>query len=67
MLVLSRKAQESIIIGDDIVVTIVDIGRGRVQVGIRAPSSVPVYRQEIIERMIANGEIDELECCMAGA
>jgi carbon storage regulator len=65
MLVLSRKPQESIIIGEDIVITIVDIGRGRVQVGVRAPSYIPVYRQEIVERMVANGEIEALECCPA--
>jgi carbon storage regulator len=56
MLVLSRKNRESIVIGDDIVVTIVEIGRGRVQIGVRAPSEIPVYRQEIVERMVANGE-----------
>jgi carbon storage regulator len=63
MLVLSRKPRESIIIGEDIVITIVDIGRGRVQIGVRAPSYIPVYRQEIVERMVANGEIESLECC----
>ncbi len=63
MLVLSRKTHESIIIGEDIVITIVDIGRGRVQVGVRAPSYIPVFRQEIVERMVANGEIESLECC----
>lgn len=63
MLVLSRKPRESIVIGEDIVITIVDIGRGRVQIGVRAPSYIPVYRQEIVERMVANGEIEALDCC----
>lgn len=63
MLVLSRKPRESIVIGEDIVITIVDIGRGRVQIGVRAPAYVPVYRQEIVDRMVANGEIDALDCC----
>ncbi len=63
MLILSRRRRESIVIGEDIVITIVDIGRGRVQVGVRAPSYLPVYRQEIVERMVANGEIEALDCC----
>lgn len=58
MLVLSRKPGESIMIAGEIVVTVVEMGRGRVQIGVRAPNDVPIYRQEIVERMIANGEID---------
>ncbi len=59
MLVLSRKIGESIVIAGDIVVTVVELGRGRVQIGIDAPSHVPVYRNEIVERMIASGEWSE--------
>ena len=47
MLVLSRKLGERICIGDDIVVTITQINGGRVRVGIEAPRSVDVYRDEI--------------------
>lgn len=47
MLVLARKEQESICIGDSIVVTVVRIGRGRVQLGIEAPSHVSIRRQEL--------------------
>jgi carbon storage regulator len=49
MLVLSRHRDESIMIGDDIVVTIVDIRGDKVRLGIDAPSDVPVHRQEIYE------------------
>ena len=49
MLVLSRHRDESIIIGDDIVVTIVDIRGDKVRLGIQAPSNVPVHRQEIYD------------------
>jgi carbon storage regulator len=63
MLMLSRKHGEAIVIGEDIVITIVEISRGRVQIGIQAPSYVPVYRKEIVERMIAKGEIEPLACC----
>ena len=47
MLVLSRKASESIQIGDDIVVTIVRISSGEVRVGIDAPAQVPILRGEL--------------------
>ena len=49
MLVLSRQREESIMIGDNIVVTIVDIRGDKVRVGINAPTEIPVHRQEIYE------------------
>ena len=49
MLVLSRHRDESIMIGDDIVVTIVDIRGDKVRLGIEAPNDVPVHRQEVYE------------------
>jgi len=49
MLVLSRHRDESIMIGDDIVVTIVDIRGDKVRLGINAPTTVPVHRQEVYE------------------
>lgn len=48
MLVLSRKLGEKIVIGDNISITIIDIDRGKVRLGIEAPRSVPVYRQELL-------------------
>ena len=49
MLVLSRKLGERIYIGDDICVTVVAIDRGKVRLGIEAPRSVPVHRQELLD------------------
>ncbi len=49
MLVLSRQRDESIIIGDNVVVTIVDIRGDKVRLGIEAPKEVPVHRQEVYE------------------
>ena len=49
MLVLSRQRDESIIIGDNIVVTIVDIRGDKVRLGINAPIEIPVHRQEVYE------------------
>jgi carbon storage regulator len=62
MLLLSRKSGQSIVINDDIVVTIVAVDRNRVQIGIKAPGYVPVFRKEIVERMVAAGEIEPLAC-----
>jgi carbon storage regulator len=49
MLVLSRQRDESIIIGDNIVVTIVDIRGDKVRLGIKAPSEISVHREEIYD------------------
>ncbi len=49
MLVLSRQRDESIIIGDNIVVTIVDIRGDKVRLGIQAPKEIPVHRQEVYD------------------
>lgn len=49
MLVLSRKKNESIHIGNDIVITVVEIRGDKVRLGIVAPLEVPVHRQEVYE------------------
>ena len=49
MLVLSRQRDESIVIGDHIVVTIVDIRGDKVRLGIDAPGEIPVHRLEVHE------------------
>lgn len=49
MLVLSRKIGERITIGDNIRLTIIDIDRGKIRLGIEAPRDVPVFRSELIE------------------
>jgi carbon storage regulator len=49
MLVLSRKKNESIIINNDITVTVVEIRGDKVRLGIVAPKEVPVHRQEVYE------------------
>ena len=49
MLVLSRKKNESIVINNDITVTVVEIRGDKVRLGIIAPKEVPVHRQEVYE------------------
>lgn len=48
MLVLSRKLGEKIFIGENICITVVDIDRGKIRLGIEAPRDVPIYRQELL-------------------
>ena len=48
MLVLSRKLGEKIYINDDICITVVDIDRGKIRLGIEAPREVPIFRQELL-------------------
>ena len=49
MLVLSRKAGERIMIGDNIVVTVVRTGRDNVRIGLEAPDDVKIIREELID------------------
>jgi carbon storage regulator len=48
MLVLSRKLGEKIYIGDQICITVVDIDRGKIRLGIEAPRDVSIYRHELM-------------------
>jgi carbon storage regulator len=48
MLVLSRKLGEKIYINDNICITVVDIDRGKIRLGIEAPREVPIFRQELL-------------------
>ena len=63
MLVLARKLDESIVIGDDIVVKVISIEKGIVKLGIDAPKSISIVRNELLEdvkdsNIAASKEID---------
>ena len=51
MLVLSRKLNESIVINDNVVVTVLGVQGDRVRLGIEAPGEIPVHRQEVYAKM----------------
>ena len=53
MLILNRHKNESIMIGDDIKLTIIRLGESQVKIGIDAPPNVPVHRQEIYDAIKA--------------
>ncbi len=59
MLVLSRHKDESILIGDDVVITVIEIRGDKVRLGIEAPRSVPVHRREVYEAIKRKGTSPE--------
>lgn len=61
MLVLSRYRDESIYIGDDIIITIVDVRGDRVRLGIQAPPNVSVHRQEIYDAIAREKDVRKSE------
>jgi carbon storage regulator len=59
MLCLSRKKNQKILIGDNIVITVVEVSPGKVVIGIDAPADIAVHRQEVwdaIEKESSNGK-----------
>ena len=67
MLVLTRKPGEGIIIGEDVTIRIIEMKGGGVRIGIDAPKTSKIYRQEVYERIIeenkqaANWDMDQLD------
>jgi carbon storage regulator len=51
MLVLTRKVGEKILVGDDVVVSVVEVSRGSVRLGVEAPRTVSILRFEVYERI----------------
>ena len=57
MLVLSRRADESLFIGDDIKITVLDIRGGQVRIGITAPHNIQVHREEVYQRINKDSDL----------
>jgi carbon storage regulator len=58
MLVLSRKKDERIVIGGNIVITVIDVRGDKVRLGIEAPADVPVHRQEVYDAIVRSRAAD---------
>jgi carbon storage regulator len=58
VLVLTRRANQSIMIGDDVVVTVLDVRGDQVRIGIKAPRSVDVHREEVFVALQREGGRD---------
>tara|TARA_B100000945_G_scaffold132840_1_gene106012 strand:- start:529 stop:702 length:174 start_codon:yes stop_codon:yes gene_type:complete len=56
MLVLSRRVDESLVIDKDVKITVLDIKGGQVRLGITAPTSVKVHREEVFNRINDSSE-----------
>ena len=57
MLVLSRRADESLYIGDEIKITVLDIRGGQVRIGITAPDTIKVHREEVYQRINKDSDL----------
>jgi len=71
MLVLTRKAGEGIVIGDNITIKIIEVKGGGIRIGIDAPKDQKIYRQEVYERISAENreaalhwQLDDLDSLM---
>jgi carbon storage regulator len=68
MLVLARRLGEKIYVGNDVVVTVVQVQHGRVRLGFDCPSQIPIHREEVYWRIQAEQEeaqrlpADRCEC-----
>ena len=57
MLVLTRKTNQSIMIGDDVEVTVLAVSRDKIRLGITAPRDVPVFRKEVYLSIKGEGDV----------
>jgi carbon storage regulator len=55
MLVLSRKHGERVVIGRDIVITVIEARDGRVRLGFEGPQGTPIHREEVLDRILRAG------------
>ena len=66
MLILTRRVGETLMIGDDITVTILSVKGNQIRVGVNAPRDLPVHREEVYER-IHNGGHPSAQAVVNGA
>ena len=56
MLILTRRVNETLMIGDGITITVLGVKGGQVRLGINAPRDVAIHREEVLHRLSGNGE-----------
>ena len=59
MLILTRRVGETLMIGDEVTVTVLGVKGNQVRIGINAPKTVAVHREEIYQRIKGEGETDD--------
>jgi len=58
MLILTRRMNETLMVGDDVAVTVLSINGNQVRIGVKAPRHIPVHREEIYEKIKKEGSSD---------
>ena len=61
MLVLSRKQGERVVIGPDVVITVLEARDGRVRLGFTAPQGTPIHREEVFDKIARNEPMTPVE------
>lgn len=61
MLILTRKVGESLVIGDDVSVTVLGIKGNQVRIGVNAPREIAVHREEVLERNRKEPEVESVK------
>lgn len=59
MLILTRRIGESVMIGQDIAVAVLDVKGNQVRIGVRAPKEIPVHREEVARRIERERAVDQ--------
>jgi carbon storage regulator len=67
MLILTRRLNESVKIGEEVTVTVLGLKHGQVRIGVSAPRTIPVHREEVYERIRAATGLDQSSLEVAGA
>lgn len=57
MLVFTRKPGESLIVGDNVEITVLSVNRDHVRIGINAPREIPVHRREVYEAIVRQNQL----------
>jgi len=58
MLILTRRMNETLVVGDDVRVTVLGVNGNQVRIGVKAPRNIPVHREEIYKKIKKEGSSD---------